>query len=453
MRSRAVFAGALLSSALVSGGWFVERGLTAGSPSSADGARLFDQVFDYVSKLYVDTLSDSTLYVDAAQGVVDELHDPHSEYLSPTLYARLNESTSGRYVGIGTQVDDRDGWVTVVAPLPGGPALAAGIRPGDRIVDVNGESMRGQPIDVVQKALRGAPGSTVRLTVERASAPAPLTFTLQRREIHVQSVQHATLLPNGVGYVAFMIFSESSAQELEHAIDSLSRAGMHALVLDLRENPGGLLEQGVGVADLFLNPGQRIVTMRGRSADLTHTFTDRAAQRWPALPIAVLVDSNTASAAEIVSGALQDHDRAVLLGTTTYGKGSAQSVFPLPAGGAVKLTTALWYTPSGRSLNRPRPGEDPFGADTTASHAKPTYKTDAGRTVLGGGGITPDAVVPVNGDSVTVRLLSTVPPQELLADSAIAIAARLEAGVTSQKELFDRVARLQRPAARRDSAP
>lgn len=445
MRSRAVFAGALLSSALVSGGWFVERGLTQESGAAADGSHLFEQVFDYVSKKYVDTLSDSVLYVDAAKGVVDELHDPHSEYLSPVLYARLNESTSGNYVGIGTQVDIRDGWVTVVAPLPGGPALAAGIRPGDRIVDVDGVSMRGEPIDAVQKALRGAPGSSVRLTVERDGASSPLTFTLQRREIHIRSVQHATLLPGGVGYAALMIFSETSAQELERAVDSLSHAGMHSLILDLRENPGGLLEQGVGVADLFLDPGQRIVTMRGRTPDMMHTYTDHAPQRWASLPIAVLVDSNTASAAEIVSGALQDHDRAVILGTPTYGKGSAQSVFALPNGGAVKLTTALWFTPSGRSINRPRPGEDPFGADTTG--AKPTYKTDDGRTVLGGGGITPDAAVPVRDDSLTLRLLSTVPVQQLMADSAIAIAARLETGVRSQKELFDRAAKLT-PAQR-----
>ncbi len=443
MRSRAVFAGALLSSALVSGGWYVERGLTQETSAATDGGQLFDEVFDAVSKKYVDTLSDSVLYTDAAAGLVDELHDPHSEYLSPALYARLNESTSGRYVGIGTQVDLRDGWVTVVAPLPGGPAIAAGIRPGDRIADVNGQSMRGVAIEAVQKALRGTPGSSVRLTVERQGAPAPLTFTLTRREIDVHSAQHAMLLPNGVGYVALLIFSETSERELEHAVDSLSKAGMRSLILDLRENPGGLLEEGVGVADLFLDPGQRIVTMRGRTPDVTHDYSDHAAQRWPALPIAVLVDSNTASAAEIVSGALQDHDRAVILGTTTYGKGSAQSVFPLPSGGAVKLTTALWYTPSGRSINRPRPDEDPFTADTTGP--KPRYKTDAGRTVLGGGGITPDALVPVGGDSLTVRLLSPLTAPQLLADSAVAIAARLETGVGSQRALFDRAASLAHP--------
>lgn len=451
MRSRAVFVGALLSSAIVSGGWYVERGLTGvgGTSASADGAQLFTDVFAFVSKKYVDTLSDSALYAGAAKGLVDELNDPHSAYLSPTLYARLNESTSGRYVGIGTQVDLRDGWVTVVAPLPGGPALAAGVRPGDRIVAVDTASMRGQPLDAVQKALRGTPGSTVRLTVERDNVPTPLTFTLARREIRVASVQHAMLLPGDVGYVALMIFSETSERELERAIDSLSAAGMHSLILDLRENPGGLLEQGVGIADLFLDPGQRIVTMRGRTPDMTHTYTDRAPQRWKSLPIAVLVDSNTASAAEIVSGALQDHDRAVLLGTTTYGKGSAQSVFPTQSGGAVKLTTALWFTPSGRTINRPRPGEDPFGADTTTGRARPTYKTDAGRTVLGGGGITPDAAVPTGGDSVTARLvtpLTPLTPQQLMADSAIAIAAQLARGVRSQKELFDRAAKLEAPA-------
>jgi carboxyl-terminal processing protease len=396
VRSRALISAAVLSGALVSGGWLVERGLIGGpggAGNGADGARLYDEVFQHVKRDYVDTLTDSLLYVNSVEGLVGELHDPHSSYLSPQTLARLSETTSGRYAGVGAQIDVRDGWITIVAPLPGGPALAAGVRTGDRIIDVNGSPMKNITVEEAQKALRGTPGSKVRLTVERPGVATPLNFELTRREIRVHSVQHATLLANGVGYVALTVFSEQSAPDLRLAVDSLLHAGAHSLLLDLRSDPGGLLDQGVGVADLFLDPGQRIVSMRGRTPDADRSYADREPQAWPTLPIAVLVDSNTASAAEIVAGALQDHDRALLLGTTTYGKGSAQNVFPTEDGGAVKLTTALWYTPSGRSINR-RPIEANPGAPDTTTKTPPSYRTDAGRVVLGGGGITPDVVIP-----------------------------------------------------------
>jgi carboxyl-terminal processing protease len=324
--------------------------------------------------------------------LVGELHDPHSSYLSPQLLARLSERTSGRYAGVGAQVDVRDGWITIVAPLPGGPALESGVQTGDRILTVDGKPMRGVPLDEAQKALRGPAGSKVRLSVERPGVATPIEFVLARREIHVRSVQHAMLLPNGVGYVALNIFSQESARDLKSAIDSLRTAGATSLIFDLRGDPGGLLDQGVGVADLFLDPGQGVVSMKGRTPATSGSFADDSPQPWPKMPLAVLVDSNSASASEIVAGALQDHDRALLLGTTTYGKGSAQNVFPLSNGGAVKLTTALWFTPSGRSINRLRDTSTDSRRDSTAR--RPTYKTDGGRTVLGGGGITPDVILP-----------------------------------------------------------
>ncbi|HKN65821.1 MAG TPA: S41 family peptidase, partial [Gemmatimonadaceae bacterium] len=186
-------------------------------------------------------------------------------------------------------------------------------------------------------------------------------------------------------------------QELRAAIDSLRGRGMRALVFDLRSDPGGLLDQGVGVADLFLDPGQRIVSMRGRTKDSDRDYVDRRPQPWPQLPLVVLVDSNSASASEIVAGALQDHDRALIVGTTSYGKGSAQSLFPVTDSSALKLTTALWYTPSGRSINKAHPNADDDDQDALrplgAESARPRFKTDAGRTVLGGGGITPDVIV------------------------------------------------------------
>jgi carboxyl-terminal processing protease len=428
MRSRGLFAAAVLSSALVSGGWLVERGLSGAGTAGRERARLLEQVIQHVSRDYVDTLTDSTLYARAAEGLVDELNDPHSTYLSPRLLASLSERTSGRYVGVGAQIDIRDGWMTVISPLPGGPAHDAGIQTGDRIVEVDGKPVHGLSLEEAQKALRGAPGSVVRLTIERPAVAARLKFAITRREIRVRSVQHATMLPDGVGYVALTIFSEASASDLRRAIDSLRAAGMRTLLFDLRGDPGGLLDQGVRIADLFLNSGQRIVSMRGRTPDATQTFDDRAPQAWPDLPVAVLVDSNTASAAEIVAGALQDHDRALVLGTPTYGKGSAQNVFRVGNGGAVKLTTALWYTPSGRSINRRHPNPDDGSADTLAKRPPPTYKTDAGRTVLGGGGISPDVVIPSTpsptADSVFQRALGKEIPQfrDALTDYALSLA-------------------------------
>ena len=430
MRSRALLAIAVLTSALVSGGWFVERGLVGGVPKAVNGQRLFDEVYRHVSREYVDTLSDSVLYAHAADGLVQELHDPHSSYLSPDRLRLVDERESGKYAGLGVRVDVRDGWITIVSALAGGPAREAGIQSGDRVIDVDGQPIRALRLDEAQRALRGPAGSVVHLTVERIGLAVPLSFVLTRREIRVHSVQHASMLDNAVGYAALTVFSEESASELRRAVDSLRAVGMKSFILDLRSDPGGLLSQGVGVAGLFLNPGQRIVSMRGRVRGSTLTFDDRSPQPWPQMPLAVLVDSNTASAAEIVAGALQDHDRALLLGTSTYGKGSAQNVFPLHDGGALKLTIARWYTPAGRSINRKRAsdGGDDMGADSVAT-PRPRYMTDAGRTVLGGGGITPDialAAAPVAaGDTALQRALGKQIP--LFRDALTDYARSLEA--------------------------
>jgi carboxyl-terminal processing protease len=267
---------------------------------------------------------------------------------------------------------------------------------GDRIVDIEGKPTQGLTQEEALKALRGAPGSSVRIAVERPGVASRLSFTLKRAEISVNPVQNALLLRDGIGYVGLTVFSSTAAADLTRAIDSLRAAGARSLVLDLRGDPGGLLDQGVGVADLFLNPGQRIVTTRGRTADENQTFADGAPQRFARMPLVVLTDSGTASASEIVAGALQDHDRALVVGTVTYGKGSAQRVFRLDDG-AVKLTTALWFTPAGRSINRPRPRDDEDGASDGSSSsdttARPRFRTEGGRTVLGGGGIVPDVEV------------------------------------------------------------
>ncbi|MFL5606018.1 MAG: S41 family peptidase [Gemmatimonadaceae bacterium] len=402
MRSRGVVAAAVLSSALVSGGWLMERGGRSGPRDVASQAHLFDEVLQHVRRDYVDTIPDSTLYRRAAAGVISELHDPHSVFLDPKRLSRLEESTSGHYAGVGIQMDVRDSGITVIGTLPGTPAERAGITTGDRIVEIDGKSTHGLTSDEALKALRGSAGSLVRVAVERPGVSARLPFSLTRAVIEVNPVSHALMARDGVGYVDLTVFSTTAATDLSHAIDSLRAAGARSLVLDLRGDPGGLLDQGVGVADLFLDAGQRIVSTRGRTSDENRAFADKAPQRFADMPLVVLTDSGTASASEIVAGALQDHDRALLVGTATYGKGSAQRVFRIE-NGAVKLTTALWYTPSGRSINRPRASASDDDGDSAPSPdsaaPRPKFRTDAGRTVLGGGGIVPD--VEVAGSAAT----------------------------------------------------
>jgi carboxyl-terminal processing protease len=402
-RGRLVTAIATLALALILGGWLVRRGLAApGAParlSSVQGQRLLDDVIRRVQQSWVDSIGFDELYRRAALGMIDELGDPNSAYLAPDRMRRLREVTSGSYRGVGLTVDTREGWVTVIAPRPGSPAERAGVQSGDRLVEVNGQSMKGWSVSEASNALRGPIGSKVTLTIERRFGGARVPLTLVRTDIHVSSVQRATLLDATTGYFAVTSFTDSTALEVSAALDSLVGGGARSLVLDLRGNPGGLLAQGVAVADLFLDSGQKIVSTRGRLPSANATYVDTAPQRWPKLPVVVLVNANTASAAEIVAGALQDHDRAIVLGRPTYGKGSAQVVFPLDSGAALKLTDALWYTPAGRSIDRPHSHRgDAAPADT--SH--PRYRTDKGREVAGGGGITPDVIA---GDS-------TVPPNE-----------------------------------------
>ena len=390
MRSRAFVVLLVLSTALVTGGSLVAKGLDG--VSSVSGPRLFDEVMTHIERYYVDSVSKSDLYGKAIDGMLDELHDPHTVFLRADRLSRLNENTTGNYGGVGIQIDVRDGWVIVVSPLPGSPAERAGIETGDRIVEVSGKSAKDWTIEETRNTLRGAPGSPVQIVTERAGVRRPIT--LVRQEIHRSAVGRSMLLPDGVGYVDLDVFSDSTEKELSRSIDSLSRVGMKSVILDLRANPGGLLAQGVGVSDLFLDRDQEIVTMRGRLRETNRRFVDAAPQRWPTLPIVVLLDEYSASASEIVAGALQDHDRAVVVGRTSYGKGSAQTLYPIVGGSALKLTTARWFTPAGRSISKPASDEDEE-EDQSDRPAVPKadreqFKTDGGRIVYGGGGITPD---------------------------------------------------------------
>ncbi len=394
-RSRAVIVAGTLFGALITGGWLLQRGSRTGAFTEFEGAQLFNDVLRHVQNDFVDTISDSTLYRKSVDGMLYELRDPYSTFLPPERFARLNESTSGNYAGLGLETDLRDGWLIVVAPLPGGPAERAGLQPGDRIVEIMGKPAKGWTSEEASKALRGKAGTPVTLKIERPGTQTPMEMKLVRSTIHQSAVRRTSLLGDGVGYIDLKAFSDSTGKELNGAITGLLSHGMKTLVLDLRTNPGGLLNQGVKVSDLFLNPGQKIVSMHGRLPEANREFADTAKQRWPDLPLIVLVDGRSASAAEIVAGALQDHDRALIIGTPTYGKGSAQSVVAFGDQGGLKLTTARWFTPAGRSITRARPSDDESDAALPVKHER--FRTDAGRVVYGGGGITPDVIA---GDSV-----------------------------------------------------
>ncbi len=387
-RSRLILTMAILTGALVSGGWLLSRGLVDRSAPFAR-ERLFDNVFAHIQRYYVDSLSTSDLFERSLTGMLGELGDPHTVYLRPDRLRRLTEATSGVYSGLGVRFDARDGWPMVMAPFPGGPAERAGLIAGDRVVEIAGRSTKGWTDEETARAMRGQAGSKVELVIERPGQPERIPVTLVRGEVHRQAVRRTGLLGSGIGYVDVKIFSDSTARELAAAIDSLSELGMRSLVLDLRGNPGGLLTQGVAVADLFLDSAKTIVSMRGRVENANRSYSDEAEQRWPNLPLLVLVDESSASASEIVAGALQDHDRALVMGRTTYGKGSAQAVFQLSAGGGLKITTARWYTPSGRSIDR-----TPMlrASDRGDDQGPERFRTDGGREVYGGGGITPDAM-------------------------------------------------------------
>ena len=398
----------------------IQSGAWREANATPASARLLDQVVARVRQDYLDTLSTDELYRRAAIGLVREIEDPYSTLLTPDRYRRLRESTSGRYPGIGVELDLRDGFVTVIAPLAGTPADSAGVEPGDRIVAVDGRSTVGLGMEEVQQALRGANGTLVRITVERGEA-ATKSFALRRTQIVYHPVQRAIVAIGGIGYVELATFSETAARELRRTVDSLRSRGARSLILDLRENPGGLLEQGIAVADLFLDAGQVIASTRGRTSDADQDFRDDAPDAWPRMPVVVLIDSGSASASEIVAGALQDHGRAVLVGSPTYGKGSAQSIFPLLGGRALKLTTARWFTPDGRSIER----------DSTS------------------GGITPEVIVRKEdgGSRMDSHPDSQSSPSSILHppsssnDPALARALRLLDGVTTIDELRKRVPR------------
>jgi carboxyl-terminal processing protease len=420
--------------ALATGGWFLQRGVGEERNVYAN-ARLFEDVLRRVTEKFVDPKQPSELYQMAIDGMLEELGDPHSGFMPAEEYEQLRMQTEGEYGGIGVQISKRGEWVTVIAPLPGTPGERAGLRAGDAIVEVNGESARDWTDDMAVSKLRGPRGSTVEVAIARGGVPEPIKFSITREAIHISPIPSAYVLDGGVGYIDLTVFSESSTDSLRAAITRLRGEGARGVILDLRNNPGGLLEQGSAVADLFLPRGKLIVETKSRVQDQNQRAIAVTDDQFPGLPVVVLVGPFSASASEIVAGALQDHDRALVLGRTTYGKGSVQTVFPLADNNWLKLTTARWFTPSGRSIQKPYgvgDGEHPVVDDVaaaaeadTAEGERPTYKTGAGRTVYGGGGITPDVLVSPDSTSPAERAFL----QQLQAHGSEYTTARLKYAV------------------------
>jgi carboxyl-terminal processing protease len=353
----------------------------------------FTSVYGLVEENFADHIDpDKAIYKGAIPGMLRTL-DPHSNFFDPRDYQLLREDQKGHYFGVGMQVRPFNGKTVVVAPFAGSPAYRAGLRPGDVIVKVNEKATDNLSTTEVADLLKGPRGTQVTIVVSREGSDQPLTFTVVRDEISRSSVKDAIWLKPGIGYVLVEQFNESTSKELQTALDKLGENNIHGLVLDLRGNPGGLLNEGVAVADKFLLKGQTIVSHRGRSSP-EKVYTARSGNHGHEFPIVVLVNGSSASAAEIVSGALQDHDRAWVLGETTFGKGLVQTVYPLSENTGLALTTAHFYTPSGRLIQRDYTNKSFFDyyyhKDENAKNMEDVKMTDSGRTVYGGGGITPD---------------------------------------------------------------
>jgi carboxyl-terminal processing protease len=367
------------------GGWVLRGNLPASGP------RMFAEVLQIIGREAIGDLSEDEVYRRAARGLVERLDDQYAELYSPEELARFSrEQLGAAYGGLGMQIEDQDGVVTVTRVFPNTPAESGGVRAGDRILAVDGQSTRGLKLEEVSKRLIGVAGTRVDVAFSRAGIPEPLRGTYTRAVVHIPAVPYALLLDGGVGYIPLQKFNESATNDVRAAVRKLQAQGARSYVLDVRGNGGGSLDESLMISNLFLRPGQELarVEYRNREPDV---YMARNGTILPDAPMIVLTDGFSASASEIVAGALQDHDRALVLGTGSFGKGLVQQIYTLDGGWAMKLTTGKWYTPAGRSIQRER-GDDGVPIDDDNSD-KPVYRSAGGRTIYGGGGITPDLLV------------------------------------------------------------
>lgn len=379
-----------------------------------DNLKILGDVYERVINNYVDELDPHEVMQAAVEGMLADL-DEHSNFLPPVNYEDLMTSTEGEFGGLGISIQVRDHYPTVVSPIEGTPAYYMGVQGGDQIIEIEGESCRDFSSQDAVKRLRGKPGTAVNLTIRRPGTEKPLPLTITRDIIKLESVPYAFMIDD-IGYIGVQNFARTTADEVRAALDKLTAQGARGMILDLRFNPGGLLEAAQQVSELFLPKDKLIVFTKGRLRSQNHSFYSQARGKvYDKVPMIVLINGSSASASEIVSAAIQDHDAGLVVGQPSFGKGSVQTVFRLDEDEALKLTTARYYTPSGRSIHKDRPrhpavdgmaeGEaadeaaDDGDAETLAKdpaerevdrHELEKFYTDAGRVVYGGGGIRPD---------------------------------------------------------------
>ena len=373
-----------------------------------DEVSRLNKVLSEVNRKYVEDVNPTEL-TDAALNGIRDILDPHTTVFTPKDYEGLKVSMEGKFGGVGITISLRDNVLTVISPLSGTPAFRLGIRAGDRIRKIDGKDTKGLSLDDAVSKLRGKIGTDVTVSIQREGVPDLMDFTITRAEIVVHAVPYYGMVTKDIGYIKLATFSDKTTSDVENAIRGLKKQGMKKLILDVRYNPGGLLNQAIEISELFLKQGNVIVSTLGRT-QRTESRARRNGMIGPEVPMVVLVNQGSASAAEIVSGALQDWDRALVVGKTSFGKGSVQTIFPLDnQGNALKLTTAFYYLPFGRCINKPEngikglklqeeePAEDEEGAPADSvkkdTVARDTFYTNNGRMRFGGGGIKPDVDV------------------------------------------------------------
>jgi len=400
-RSWRITAITLFTLSLVLGGLFGDRLLAIGN-DTRDSLRLYTELVNVAHERYGADVSYRDLVYSSVNGMLRSL-DPHTSFLSPEAYEGMREKQQTSFYGLGILVGVRSGQLTVISPLEGSPASRMGIQAGDVISTIEGEATDAMTIDEAIQRLKGPKGTQVKITIVRRGLPEPLAMSVTRAEIPQTTVRQAYMMSPTTGYILLTEFSRGTGREMADAIAKLKAQGMKQLLVDLRNNGGGLLDQAIEVADQFLPEDSTIVETRGRTRDSFQTY--QASGKYPELgvPVVVLVNEGTASAAEILSGAIQDHDRGLVVGSPSWGKGLVQTVYNLSYGAGLALTTAKYYTPSGRLIQRDYTSyfdyythADAGSPEITGKTADPSqiFETDLGRKVYGGGGITPDVLVP-----------------------------------------------------------
>ena len=374
----------------------VPAGKTSTFLESYNHLKVFSEVLREVLENYVIEIDAGTVMKGAVRGMLEQL-DPHTVYLPEESFEELQVSTRGNFGGLGIQISMRDEWLTVISPIEGTPADRIGIRSGDKIIRIEGESTRGITVEDAVNKLRGPKGTDVTISIFRESFDEPVDFTITRDIIEIKSIPYSGILSSGTGYIRLIDFSEGSGENVAQVIADLNQQGIDGLILDLRNNTGGLLPEAINVSESFLPKGKLVVSTKGRHLRDDKEFFSRADPVVGDYPLIVLVNGGTASASEIVSGAIQDWDRGLILGRETYGKGSVQTIRRLSEKTALKLTTAYYYTPAGRCIHRDEkrgsildPDSETVEPDSSDSAREEIFYTESGRIVFGNGGINPD---------------------------------------------------------------